>query len=88
MDPRTGRQFIWHFFLARGGGGATYGYDGWPGVGEINVAGGIPGPGAIQFNALLVIARCGDGKTMFPEECDDGNLVNGDGCDQDCKFEP
>ena len=22
-DPRTGRQFIWHFFLARGGGGAT-----------------------------------------------------------------
>jgi len=43
-DPRTGRQFIWHFFLARGGGGATYGYDGWPGVGEINVAGGIRSP--------------------------------------------
>ena len=21
-DPRTGRRFIWHFFLARGGGGA------------------------------------------------------------------
>ena len=44
MDPRTGRQFIWHFFLARGGGGATHGYDGWPGVGEINVAGGIRSP--------------------------------------------
>ena len=43
-DPRTGRQFIWHFFLARGGGGATYGYDGWPNVGEINVAGGIRSP--------------------------------------------
>ena len=43
-DPRTGRQFIWHFFLARGGGGATNGYDGWPGVGEINVAGGIRSP--------------------------------------------
>jgi N-methylhydantoinase A/oxoprolinase/acetone carboxylase beta subunit/N-methylhydantoinase B/oxoprolinase/acetone carboxylase alpha subunit len=43
-DPRTGRQFIWHFFLARGGGGATHGYDGWPGVGEINVAGGIRSP--------------------------------------------
>jgi N-methylhydantoinase A/oxoprolinase/acetone carboxylase beta subunit/N-methylhydantoinase B/oxoprolinase/acetone carboxylase alpha subunit len=43
-DPRTGKQFIWHFFLARGGGGATYGYDGWPNVGEINVAGGIRSP--------------------------------------------
>ena len=44
MDPRTGRQFIWHFFLARGGGGASHGYDGWPGVGEVNVAGGIRSP--------------------------------------------
>ena len=43
-DPRTGRQFIWHFFLARGGGGASYGYDGWPNVGEVNVAGGIRAP--------------------------------------------
>ncbi len=43
-DPRTGRQFIWHFFLARGGGGASYGYDGWPNVGEVNVAGGIRSP--------------------------------------------
>jgi 5-oxoprolinase (ATP-hydrolysing)/N-methylhydantoinase A len=44
IDPRTGRQFIWHFFLARGGGGASYGYDGWPNVGEVNVAGGIRSP--------------------------------------------
>lgn len=44
MDPRTGRRFIWHFFLARGGGGASHGYDGWPNVGEINVAGGIRSP--------------------------------------------
>ncbi len=43
-DPRTGRQFIWHFFLARGGGGASEGYDGWSNVGEINVAGGIRSP--------------------------------------------
>ncbi len=43
-DPRTGRRFIWHFFLARGGGGASQGYDGWPNVGEINVAGGIRSP--------------------------------------------
>ena len=43
-DPRTGRQFIWHFFLARGGGGAAEGVDGWSNVGEINVAGGIRSP--------------------------------------------
>ena len=43
-DSRTGRQFIWHFFLARGGGGASEGFDGWSNVGEINVAGGIRSP--------------------------------------------
>ena len=43
-DPRTDRQFIWHFFMARGGGGAAHGYDGWPNVGEVNVAGGIRSP--------------------------------------------
>jgi len=43
-DPRNGKQFIWHFFMARGGGGAAYGFDGWPNVGEINVAGGIRSP--------------------------------------------
>jgi N-methylhydantoinase B len=43
-DPRNGRHFIWHFFHARGGGGASQGYDGWPNVGEINVAGGIRSP--------------------------------------------
>ncbi len=44
VDPRNGRRFIWHFFLARGGGGASMGYDGWPNVGEVNVAGGIRAP--------------------------------------------
>ena len=44
QDPRTGRRFIWHFFLARGGGGASQGVDGWSNVGEVNVAGGIRSP--------------------------------------------
>jgi len=43
-DPRSGRNFIWHFFHARGGGGASQGYDGWSNVGEVNVAGGIRSP--------------------------------------------
>ena len=38
-DPRSGRYFIWHFFMARGGGGASLGIDGWTCVGEVNVAG-------------------------------------------------
>lgn len=40
-DPRTGRQYIWHFFRARGGGGASQGHDGWSNVGEIHCPGGI-----------------------------------------------
>ena len=40
-DPRTGDDFLWHFFMARGGGGASLGHDGWSCVGEVNVAGGI-----------------------------------------------
>jgi N-methylhydantoinase B len=43
-DPRTERRFIWHFFFARGGGGASQGCDGWPYIGEINVVGGIRSP--------------------------------------------
>ncbi|MBI4641819.1 MAG: hydantoinase B/oxoprolinase family protein, partial [Candidatus Tectomicrobia bacterium] len=43
-DPRTNRRFIWHLFHARGGGGASYEHDGWPCVGEINVAGAIRSP--------------------------------------------
>ena len=41
VDPRTDESFLWHFFMARGGGGAAHGHDGWSCVGEVNVAGGI-----------------------------------------------
>lgn len=46
-----------------------------------------------QFNAdwpvPYVPALCGDGTldTEFGEECDDGNLESGDGCDVDCVIE-
>jgi N-methylhydantoinase B len=45
-DPRRdkekgGRSFIWHFFQARPGGGASSAGDGWPGAGEWQAAGGI-----------------------------------------------
>ena len=31
--------------------------------------------------------RCGDNHLDLDEECDDGNLINGDGCDSDCTIE-
>jgi N-methylhydantoinase B len=40
-DPRTGRQFIWHMFQARPGGGASSGGDGWSSIGEWHTVGGI-----------------------------------------------
>jgi len=44
-DPRSdipgGKPFIWHFFQARPGGGASPAGDGWPGAGEWQAAGGI-----------------------------------------------
>jgi len=40
-DSRGGKPFIWHFFQARPGGGASPAGDGWPGAGEWQAAGGI-----------------------------------------------
>jgi len=31
-----------------------------------------------------VLNNCGDGTTNPAEECDDGNMINGDGCDNNC----
>lgn len=40
-DPRNGRQFIWHMFQARPGGGASSAGDGWSSIGEWHTVGGI-----------------------------------------------
>ena len=40
-DPQSDKPFIWHFFQARPGGGASPAGDGWPGAGEWQAAGGI-----------------------------------------------
>jgi len=40
-DPRTGRNFIWHMFQARPGGGASSAGDGWSSIGEWHSVGGI-----------------------------------------------
>src|SRR3982075_473358 len=40
-DPRSGRNFIWHLFQARPGGGASSGGDGWSSIGEWDSVGGL-----------------------------------------------
>jgi N-methylhydantoinase B len=40
-NSERGKPFIWHFFQARPGGGASPAGDGWPGAGEWQAAGGI-----------------------------------------------
>src|SRR5579871_465453 len=37
-------------------------------------------------NGVCGDITCGDGIVDGSEECDDGNLVEGDGCDNDCRF--
>src|SRR5712675_737093 len=40
-DPRTAKDFIWHLFQARPGGGASSGGDGWSSIGEWHSVGGL-----------------------------------------------
>src|SRR5258705_11439010 len=40
-DPRNGRNFIWHMFQARPGGGASPGGDGYSSIGEWHTVGGL-----------------------------------------------
>ena len=45
-------------------------------------------PRAICLHGTCQVSRCGDGFVdgVRKEECDDGNGVNGDGCDTDCAY--
>jgi hypothetical protein len=56
--------------------------------GPINIASGITGPGAARLNSFIQVCRCGDGTIGCDEDCDDGNLVPNDGCDELCQEEP
>jgi cysteine-rich repeat protein len=44
---------------------------------------------ALLIGSAQVYAEpiCGDGIPEFPEQCDDGNSINGDGCSTACKIE-
>jgi len=44
-------------------------------------------PGFTNNHDLKCHEICGDGRNLGEFECDDGNLYNGDGCNQECKIE-
>lgn len=44
------------------------------------------GTGKVCTGGNCMAGSCGDKIVEPPEECDDGNAVNGDGCDNNCKF--
>lgn len=46
--------------------------------------------GAFNLNVTFIPVGgiCGDGFVTTPEECDDGNLIDGDGCEANCTITP
>ena len=46
--------------------------------------------GTRQIDLTVDLAQCNNGtiETSYGEECDDGNLTNGDGCSSTCRREP
>jgi cysteine-rich repeat protein len=40
------------------------------------------------FRVAMILSFCGDGTADAGEQCDDGNRLSGDCCDQNCQFEP
>ena len=48
---------------------------------------GIAGIGTFNLVYNFNTATCGNNTIEFGEECDDGNVTNGDGCSSTCSFE-
>eukprot|EP00960_Hanusia_phi_P049220 759439-Hanusia_phi.AAC.5 len=53
----------------------------------------VVGAGASESQTFSLVSAacpqvCGDGLKLPTEDCDDGNLVDGDGCSSRCKVEP
>lgn len=78
-----------------GKGGASFGGS----IGALGGAGGVGGEGGIHGDAgdagsvyegpyIPEVPACGDGVWSTSEGCDDGNLVDGDGCSAACTIEP
>lgn len=46
-----------------------------------------PSDHTFVYNLAIAGDRCGNGSVGGPEECDDGNVANGDGCSEHCTAE-
>jgi cysteine-rich repeat protein len=70
------------------GGKGGAGGSGTAGKGGASGAGGAAGSGATGGSAggPIMNGTCGNGKLEKGEDCDDGNLAAGDGCEPDCTF--
>ena len=84
-NPRNGRNFIWHMFQARPGGGASSAGDGWPGAGEWQAAGGM------KFGSLEVtevrFPLFFRSHEFRPGSGGDGRFRGGPGCTMDLVVE-
>ena len=67
---------------AGGSGGNTGGYGGVPSGGILGHTGGAGGTVTTGK-----VSKCGDGVIDPDEQCDDGNMVSGDGCSALCQVE-
>ena len=56
-------------------------------AGQIVGFGGTLPSNANEHSYLLTPIMCGDGVVVAEEECDDGNTIPGDGCDESCLTE-
>ncbi len=79
VDPDGGDFHIGTSSPAIGAGNPAF----VPAVGETDLDGAIRVVGAAVDIGVDELT-CGDGVQNVGEECDDGDLVNGDGCDENC----
>lgn len=49
---------------------------------------GVFGTAATTNNVQVIVGSCSNRITEAAEECDDGNVINGDGCSASCIIEP
>ena len=61
------------------------------GIGDLAVGATNDDDGGLDHGAVWILfldgAYCSDGVDNGAEQCDDGNLVGGDGCDHTCQIE-
>lgn len=74
--------------LPAGGGSSEVALPVTPGDSFYVIVDGAGGQsGEFQLDVSISTAFCGDGIATYPEQCEDGNTVSGDGCSASCQLE-